>query len=157
MSNSPQLVSAKLTLAGVPNLDEAAALFDAYRVARGEVSNLPVARHFLFERMINHESLIYLAHDSKTQQAIGFLQLYPGFSSLAMQAQWLLSDLYVVPEVRRQGIARLLVQEAMSLVRERQDWGFILDLPSNNEPAKKLFESLHFIIDPASNRFSCRI
>jgi ribosomal protein S18 acetylase RimI-like enzyme len=130
------------TVEHLPMLGE---LLDQYRVFYGQPSDRPAAEHFLFERLINHESLIYLALDQSKEQAAGFIQLYPTFSSVSLMPEWLLSDLYVHPAYRRQGIATALLGEAMQMVKQREDKGLRLEMLPENIPAQKLYESLGFV------------
>jgi ribosomal protein S18 acetylase RimI-like enzyme len=147
----------EIVLAEVEHLDAVAMLLDRYRMFRGQVSNLPAVRHFLFERMLNHESVIFLAQDKISGQAFGFLQLFPTFSSLALDAVWILSELFVMPEVRGQGVASKLTLEAIDLVRKRQDRGLLLEIPPDNQEARELFESLGFAPDEAALHYVYRV
>lgn len=136
--------ASEILLADVEQLDAAALLFDQYRQFYEQASNLPAARHFLFERIINKESLIYLAIEPGKQTAVGFMQLYPSFSSLSMQAIWVLNDLYVLPAYRRKGVGRQLIETAKTLVRQRDDKGLALSTASDNQQAQSLYKSLDF-------------
>jgi ribosomal protein S18 acetylase RimI-like enzyme len=128
--------------AEVRHLEEAAILFDQYRQFYKQPSNLPAAKHFLFERTINKESVIYLAFEK--QKAVGFMQLYPGFSSISLESVWILNDLYVLPEYRRQGVGRQLIETAMRLVKQREDKGLALSTAHDNHSAQGLYETLGF-------------
>ena len=39
---------------------------------------------------------------------VGFVQLYPTFTSIGAKRAWVLNDLFVVPEARRRGVRRLV-------------------------------------------------
>jgi ribosomal protein S18 acetylase RimI-like enzyme len=153
----PAPESVEIVLAGVEHLDAVAGLLDQYRIGRGQSSNVPAVRHFLFERMLNHEFVIFLAQDAASGQAVGFAQLYPTFSSLALDGVWILSELFVVPETRGRGIARRLAHEALELVRKRQDRGLRLEIPPDNHPARRLFESLGFTPDAPALHYTYRV
>ncbi|MCA9102209.1 MAG: GNAT family N-acetyltransferase [Planctomycetales bacterium] len=45
-------------------------------------------------------------------EAVGFVQLYPLFSSVSMQRIWLLNDLYVSESARRTGVGTALLDAA---------------------------------------------
>lgn len=140
-------------LAGVEHLKPLAGLLDAYRVSCGLPTNLPAAEHFLFERLINHESFIYLAWHEETRTAAGFVQLYPGFSSLLLQPVWTMSNVYVQPEFRRQGVARHVVQAALAMVRERGDWGVELGVQPDQQAAQAFCQALGFEPDERFLRY----
>lgn len=130
--------------AGVEHLAALSGLMDAYRQFYGQPGNRPAAEQFLFERLINHESVIFMALDATSQNAAGFVQLYPTFSSVSLQPVWILNDLFVMPDYRRQGIGRALVQQAIDLVRARGDKGLTLQTAPDNVSAQLLYQSLGF-------------
>ena len=98
------------------HLDEVAPLFDAYRVWYGAESNPAGARHFLSQRLQNNESVIFLARVNG--EPAGFTQLYPLFSSVRMESIWLLNDLFVGADFRRQGLGTQLMQTAAQFGKE---------------------------------------
>lgn len=120
-------------------IDELALLFDQYRQFQGQPTDLVAAREFLRARFDHGESIIFLAHDGK--QPIGFAQLYPSFSSVALRRVFILNDLFVAEAGRRQNVAtRLLgaVEEyAWSLDASR----VTLNVARSNTPAQALYEA----------------
>ena len=46
---------------------------------------------------------------------VGFVNLYPVFSSVNLTRQWILNDLFVVPEARKLGVGRVLMERAHQL------------------------------------------
>lgn len=83
------------------HLKEAGHLFNLYRVYYDQKSDMEGAVNFLRERISNEESVIFLAYSQ--EQAVGFTQLYPTFSSVQMKRTWVLNDLFVHEEHRGQG------------------------------------------------------
>lgn len=99
--------------ATVDDVEVVAPLFDAYRQFYQQAPDPEGVRHFLTHRLAQGESVIFLATTSLgAEQVVGFTQLYPCFSSTAMRPMWILNDLFVAPEARRQGVARALLQRA---------------------------------------------
>jgi GNAT superfamily N-acetyltransferase len=49
---------------------------------------------------------------------VGFAQLYPSFSSVLMKRIWILNDLFVEKDFRREGVAKLLMDAAERYARE---------------------------------------
>ncbi|HET7662292.1 MAG TPA: GNAT family N-acetyltransferase, partial [Rhodanobacteraceae bacterium] len=98
--------------ASLDDIDDLAPLFDAYRAFYRQTSDLVLARRFLWQRMNLRESVIFLARDADTTDALGFVQLYPGFSSVSAGRVWILNDLFVKPDARGHGIGRALMQRA---------------------------------------------
>jgi ribosomal protein S18 acetylase RimI-like enzyme len=119
---------------------EAAPLFDAYRQFYRKPPDLEAARRFLFARLSRGESVLFLARHEG--HAVGFVHLYPAFSSVQMNRLWILNDLYVVPEARKMGVARSLLERARQLAEDtRADW-LTLETESGNTTAQRLYEGL---------------
>ena len=97
--------------ASISDLHLIAPLFNAYRIFYKKDSDLGGADSFIKQRLENNESTIFLAFDD-SQNAIGFIQLYPLFSSTRMARLWLLNDLFVDPIARRKGVAKSLLDQA---------------------------------------------
>jgi GNAT superfamily N-acetyltransferase len=96
------------------DLDRIAPLFDAYRQFQGEVADLAAAREFLLERFDHGESVVFVALDADDPDdaddaALGFAQLYPSYSSVALARVFILNDLFVHPLARRAGVASRLL------------------------------------------------
>lgn len=131
------------------HLSLAVPLFDQYRQFHNQPLDGEGARQFLTERLSNGDSVIFLALDGSgsRETGIGFLQLYPLFSSTQMRPAWLLNDLFVVPSARRQGIARALVERAHHLALETRACQLILQTGSENTAGQALCESLGYVRD----------
>ena len=118
-----------------------APLFDAYRQFYKHKSDLAGARAFISDRLHNNESVIFLAV-ADDDEALGFVQLYPCFSSTAMNRLWILNDLFVLPEARRHGAAKALMDRARAWAVETHADGLWLETAVDNHPAQRLYESL---------------
>jgi GNAT superfamily N-acetyltransferase len=115
-------------------------LFDRYRQFYGRPSDEDGARRFLGERMARGQSVILLALEDG--RAVGFVQLYPSFSSIRAAPTFILNDLYVEPGRRRDGAGRALVQAAAAMAREAGAAGLSLATGVDNLPARTLYERL---------------
>ena len=119
---------------------EVAPLFDAYRQFYGKANDVEAARRFLFARLSKGESVLFLArHEGR---AVGFVHLYPAFSSVELRRVWILNDLYVAPEARKLGIGRSLMERAHELAEATRANCLTLETASDNLPAQRLYESL---------------
>ena len=128
--------------AGPGDVDAVAPLFDAYRQFYQQPSDPALARAFIAERLARSESVIFLAE--RDGQAVGFVQLYPLFSSTAARPRrlWLLNDLFVSPSARGGGVARALMDRARRLGEETGAAGLELVTARANAPAQRLYESM---------------
>jgi len=137
----------KLLRADASSLDQVAGLFDAYRGFYGQPANLPQSREFLAERLARDESVIFYAQD-ESGQALGFVQLYPSFSSIDAHRTWLLSDLFTASQARGRGVGTLLMNAARDFALATGAKGLILETATDNHTAQRLYESLGYVRDP---------
>jgi ribosomal protein S18 acetylase RimI-like enzyme len=141
--------------AGPADVGEIAPLFDRYRQFYGKAPNEEAARRFLFARLSKAESVAFYARNNG--KAVAFLQLYPVFSSVNLSRQWILNDLFVLPEVRMGGYGRALVQRAHRLAEETQAAGLVLETAVTNEAAQRLYESLGWKRDNEFFRYTLAV
>lgn len=125
--------------ADIGHIESLAPLFDAYRVWYGSPADLDGARNFLSHRIRTNESQVFLAFVD--QQAVGFTQLYPLFSSVSMQEIWLLNDLFVAESYRKSGIGSLLLESAAEFARELGALRLELATEVTNQIAQSIYES----------------
>src|SRR3954468_599568 len=123
-----------------------ATLFDKYRVFYHQPSDITSARQFLQQRLSNNESVIFAAVDDQNGEVIpaGFTQLYPLYSSVHIQKNWILNDLYVESNYRKQGIGRQLIDAAMQFAKEQGATYIQLETMPDNITAQRLYESIGF-------------
>jgi len=98
--------------ATVADADLVAPLFDAYRQFYRQPADLPRARRFLAERLSQHQSSVLVA-EAAGGEAVGFVQLYPCFSSIRVAPVFILSDLFVAPTARGGGVGRLPLRQPL--------------------------------------------
>lgn len=146
------------TIHDVPQL---AVLFNQYRVFYGQDSNVEGAKQFLLDRFNHAESVILVAKKKENEDAntdaninvsmnaniLGFTQLYPTFSSISMQRSWILNDLYVAEEHRKQGIAEQLLEQAKRFAMMTNAKGIALSTAPTNKQAQALYEKLGYVRD----------
>ncbi len=115
-----------------------ALLFDAYRVFYQQRSDLKAAFDFLEQRVSKDESVIYVA--IMHGEAVGFVQLYPIFSSVSLKPAWLLNDLFVAEQSRKQGVAEALLQQAKQFGAETGAAFMLLQTAYDNYKAQSVYE-----------------
>ncbi|MET3546252.1 GNAT superfamily N-acetyltransferase [Paenibacillus favisporus] len=133
--------------AGLEDLHELAAIFDLYRIFYGQETDVEGAAAFLFERMEHRESVILIAEDVEQGRIAGFTQLYPVFSSISMKRSYILNDLYVREQYRKQGIARLLLEAAKRYAKLARAKGLSLSTAVTNVRAQQLYEQSGYVRD----------
>ncbi len=136
-----QVVEAELNL-----LEEIAALFDAYRVWYRKPSDLEGSKLFLRERLVNKDSKIYLAMDDELGP-VGFVQLYPSFSSTRLKRLWILNDLFIQASERGKGHSKALIDRAKKLCKETYAAGLLLETETNNVIGNQLYPAVGFELE----------
>src|SRR5689334_12230148 len=106
-------------------------------------------RKFLSDRIKHDESKIFVAVSQN--EMLGFVQLYPIFSSIRMKKLWLLNDLFVKPAYRKQGISLRLIYRAKKLALDTQSSGLILETAKSNEIGNALYPRAEFTLDTEHN------
>ncbi|MFP3592692.1 GNAT family N-acetyltransferase [Chryseobacterium sp. SIMBA_038] len=129
----------KATIQDLPQLTE---LFDQYRVFYHKESDIPAAENFLNERIENKDSEIFVAEENGN--LIGFVQLFPIFSSTRMQRYWLLNDLYVNENHRGKGFSKELIEEAKQLAKSTDACGVLLETGKSNDIGNQLYPACGF-------------
>ncbi len=138
--------------ATIDDVAQIAPLFDSYRQFYGKPTDLEGARVFLFERFKNCQSIVFVANTGNGD-AVGFTQLFPSFSSVSMASALILNDLFVVPEVRRIGVAAELLEAAAQYGRSVGAIRITLSTAVDNGAAKALYVSQGWKQDEAFHVF----
>jgi ribosomal protein S18 acetylase RimI-like enzyme len=138
------------------DVDRIAPLFDSYRQFYGQVPALDLAREFLLERLEHGESTVLLAEDERGW-AVGFAQLFPTFSSVAMARAFVLNDLYVAPEARRRGVARALLHAAVAFGKGQRAVRITLSTQVGNAAAQALYASMGWMLQTDYHVYGFRL
>lgn len=136
----------KIITAGLTQLDKVSELFDSYRQFYEQDPDIVSAREFIFQRMKNKESVIFLAVND-ADEALGFVQLYPSFTSVGMKRLWILNDLFIHNDHRRSGVAENLLDRCREFALSTDATGLILETRNSNLPARSLYEKFGFEFD----------
>ena len=124
--------------AGIGDIQYVAPLFNAYRVFYKQPADMEAATDFLYERISKEESTIFIAF--LDEEAVGFTQLYPIFSSVSLKPALLLNDLFVAENVRQQGIANALLNKAKEYGNKTGAKWLLLETAFDNYKAQSVYE-----------------
>lgn len=124
--------------ATIEDLEGVSNLFNSYRMFYEQISDVAGAENYIKERLENGDSIIFVVKNE--QKYVGFTQLYPTFSSISMKKAWILNDLYVDPEVRKQGIGEVLLHKAKEHAVQTEAKSISLSTAPDNFSAQKLYE-----------------
>ncbi|MBR9729504.1 GNAT family N-acetyltransferase [Shewanella intestini] len=116
-----------IRLASGLDLEPLSHLLNQYRSQLGQEKDYQACRRFLISRLSENDSIIFVAvnHDS----LIGFIQLYPSYSSIFLKPVWHLEDTYVIDEYKDDNIAQQMLLKAKQLAD-----GTEVILINSNEP-----------------------
>lgn len=128
--------------ATIQDLSQLAKLFDQYRVFYHKESDILSAENFLKERIEKQDSEIYVAESEGV--LVGFVQLYPLFSSTRMKKYWLLNDLFVNENHRGKGFSKELIEAAKEVCKSSDACGILLETGKSNDIGNQLYPSCGF-------------
>ena len=134
------------------DLERIAPMFDAYRQFYGKPADLDRARDFIRERLERGESVIFLAED-ESGGALGFVQLFPSFTSVEARRLWVLNDLFVAEEARGRGVGRALMNAAREHAVRTGAKRLTLETMEDNERAWSLYEALGYVKSEPNVRY----
>jgi ribosomal protein S18 acetylase RimI-like enzyme len=132
-------------IATLADADAIVPLFDAYRQFYEQPADLPLATRFIHDRLRMNESVILLA--TEEHNILGFCQLYPTFCSIQAMPICALYDLFVLPEARRCGAGKALLQAAERYAAQNGFARLDLTTAKTNASAQSLYESLGWVRD----------
>jgi ribosomal protein S18 acetylase RimI-like enzyme len=139
--------------ATIQDLTAVVELFDKYRVFYEKASDKVTAANFLSQRLKQEDSQIFVA-ETDTLELVGFVQLYPLFSSTRMRKLWLLNDLFIDQEYRGRGISKQLIDAAKDLCIKTDACGLILETAKTNTIGNELYPRTGFTLDNDHNYYS---
>ena len=137
--------------AGERDVGLVAPLFDTYRQFYDMPADPKLAAAFIRDRLQANESVIFLAESSG--EALGFVQLYPSFSSVSVFRIWVLNDLFVTPAARGRGVGRALMEAAREHAIQTGAKRLTLETQTENRTAWSLYEDLGYVRHADSTRF----
>jgi GNAT superfamily N-acetyltransferase len=120
------------------DLEQLSVLFDKYRIFYKQPPDAATAKLFLKKRLKRKESVIFVAEERK--ELIGFIQLFPIFSSVSMKRTWLLNDLYVNERSRGIGAATALLNAAKEFGKATNSKWLLLQTAADNFTAQRVYE-----------------
>ena len=124
-------------------------VFDLYRQFYGADPDQEACIRFIAERLRANDAAVFAARCEGTPSSHvdGFMQLLPKFSTARMQRDWILNDLYVREDVRREGVAKALMREAEAWAKRTGAGRLTLKTQVDNAAARKLYERLGWRLD----------
>jgi len=120
-------------------------MYEYLRFYKQNDKSVKECQEFLMSLLATHRCTIFAA---QVQSAfVGFVLLYPLYSSLRLAKSFILNDLYVLPSFRSKGIAKRLLEKAIAYARESGGVSIELATAPDNTPAQSLYIKHGFQID----------
>jgi len=143
-----ELIVKRITATSYPLVVD---LFNNYRIFYKQPSDTVAAENYIRQRLHRNESIIYVVLIG--DNPVGFTQLYPTYSSLRLVKNWILNDLYVDPNHRKQGIASKLINTVIEFAKGDGSKFVQLETAHDNFNAQRLYESLGFVKQEVDGEF----
>jgi ribosomal protein S18 acetylase RimI-like enzyme len=99
---------------------------------------------------------VWLAQDDESQEFVGVVVAFVGYSTFAAKPRWNVHDVSVVPAIRGRGVGRKLLEAVIAAATEAGCSAVTLEVRHDNEPARHLYASLGFGDDFAPMAFWTR-
>lgn len=147
----------RIVQATLEHLDLLTPMFIKYREFYGELALPDSSRKFLENRLKRKESVIYMALADEEDRLLGYCQLYPSFSSLSLKRVWILNDIYVAEDARRQLVADRLLQTAKKMAKDTNAIRLRAATSQNNLAAQKTYESIGFREDTVFKNYTLEL
>ena len=122
----------KIIPAKKQHLSELVILFEAYRTFYKKEINIEKSTQFLVDRIENKESFIFIAIEITSEKIVGFVQLYPMFSSTRLDKILILNDLFVDVAFRGNGISQLLIDRCKLFAHDFNALELVLETQKSN-------------------------
>jgi ribosomal protein S18 acetylase RimI-like enzyme len=113
-------------------------LVRGYRRFYGQAGDDDGERNFIRAHLEQGSSTIFVALAG--DRAVGFVQVFQSWSTVHLAPACILEDLFVEEVWRGRGVARLLIDAAVTEVRGRGASGMFLETAKDNETAQRLYE-----------------
>lgn len=136
-----------LIKAEVAHVQAIVPIMEEYRAFCGFESQPATTQTFLHHLIEDNKSSLFLAIEEQTQQVMGFVNLYPSYSTLALKPIFILNDLAVSSKFRGRGVAKTLMNGALDFAKESGAIRVEFKTEVTNSRAQALYQSLGFKID----------
>jgi ribosomal protein S18 acetylase RimI-like enzyme len=145
----------KIIRADKNHIDGISILFDLYRQFYKYQKDLNNSKNYIYKRIINNESIIFIGIEN--ENIIAFVQLYENFDSLNLNKKLVLYDLYVLEKYRKLGIGSKLMNKSRNFAINNNFSRIELSTSVDNYNAQKLYESLDYIRDKEYYDYSLEV
>ncbi|MFC6293595.1 GNAT family N-acetyltransferase [Macrococcus epidermidis] len=134
------------------DLEQVSGLLNNYRIFYGKESDIESCTKFIKDRYVSNESKIFVADNG--EELVGFVQIYPVFSTVSLQRAYILNDLYVSSNSRTGGVGRQLIEKTFEYARKNNARYVTLETGIDNTKAQSLYKKMDMKVDDSVLHFS---
>ena len=117
----------------------------------------PEATKDFFNKLHTEMRAVTFIAISERDEVMGFINLYPSYSTLSLRKIWILNDLGVSSKYRRLGVAQALIKKSIEFAKESDAIRIELKTAKTNLNAQKLYSEIGFQIDQGNIYYSVPI
>lgn len=123
-----------------------ATVVDEYREFCGFKESHTETKIFFQKLLIENNAATFIAVNAD-DKVMGFINLYPSYSTLSLKKIWILNDLGVSSNFRRLGVANALINQVIEFAKSSGAIRIELKTQKINLNAQKLYSEIGFEID----------
>lgn len=127
-------------------IDQLIDVVEEYRKFCGFSASYEQTKKFFQYLFTNEKSVTFIAI-SDNDEVMGFVNLYPSYSTLALSKIWILNDLAVSSRFRRMGLAQKLIKRVITFAEETGAVRVELKTQITNRGAQKFYSEIGFKVD----------
>lgn len=135
------------------HISELVILFEAYRTFYKKENDVEKSTQFLVDRIENKESYVFIAMEISAEKIVGFVQLYPMFSSTRLDKILILNDLFVDANFRGKAISKLLIDRCKLFAQDFNALELVLETQKSNVIGNQLYPKVGFELDTEHNYY----
>lgn len=136
----------------IEDLESVSNLLNEYRLFYRKESDKESCNKFIKDRYDNNESKIFVADNG--EELVGFVQIYPVFSTVSLQRAYILNDLYVSSNSRTGGVGKQLIEKTFEYARQNNARYVTLETSIDNTKAQSLYKKMGMKVDNSVLHFS---
>lgn len=127
-------------------IDQFVTIVDEYRKFFDFGLSPNKTKEFFQRLQEKNEAATFIAISEK-DEVMGFVNLYPSYSTLSLRKIWILNDLGVSSKFRRLGVARALIKKSIEFAKASDAIRIELKTGKTNLDAQKLYTEIGFKTD----------
>ncbi len=127
-------------------IDQFISVVEEYREFCGFKVSYKETNKFFQNILTKNKATTFIAISAE-DEVMGFINLYPSYSTLALSKIWILNDLGVSNRFRRLGVAQALIKESVEFAKKSGAIRIELKAEKTNLNAQKLYSEIGFKID----------